>query len=75
VVDLTSHWNGAQRTCARSGWCRTRSRAAARPRYYPECNPLVPIDSVAERSNTRASKYVIVTVAPSAAPGPGGKKT
>ena len=33
--------------------------------YYPETNVLVPIESVAERSNTPTSKFVIVTVAPS----------
>ena len=34
--------------------------------YFPEANVLVPIDSVAERSNTPTSKYVIITVAPAA---------
>jgi anaerobic selenocysteine-containing dehydrogenase len=35
--------------------------------YFPEANVLVPIDSVAARSNTPTSKYVVVTVTPSAA--------
>ena len=30
--------------------------------YFPEANVLVPIDSVAERSNTPASKSVVITV-------------
>ena len=30
--------------------------------YFPEANVLVPIDSVAARSNTPTSKYVVVTV-------------
>jgi molybdopterin-dependent oxidoreductase alpha subunit len=66
-VDVTSHWNGVQRTAR-----QFRVVAYAIPRgcagaYYPEMNPLVSIDAVAERSNTPASKFVIVTVAPSAA--------
>ena len=30
--------------------------------YFPEANVLVPIDSVAEKSNTPTSKYVVITV-------------
>jgi hypothetical protein len=30
--------------------------------YFPEANVLVPIESVAEKSNTPSSKYVVVTV-------------
>jgi anaerobic selenocysteine-containing dehydrogenase len=68
-VDVTSHWNGVQRTAR-----QFRVVAYAIPRgcagaYYPEMNPLVSIDAVAERSNTPASKFVIVTVAPSQATG------
>jgi len=33
--------------------------------YFPETNVLVPLNSVAERSNTPTSKYVVITVAPS----------
>jgi molybdopterin-dependent oxidoreductase alpha subunit len=36
--------------------------------YYPEANVLVPLDSVAEGSNTPASKAVIVRLEPSAEP-------
>ena len=32
--------------------------------YFPETNVLVPIDSVAEESNTPTSKYIVITVAP-----------
>jgi hypothetical protein len=35
--------------------------------YYPEANVLVPVDSVALRSNTPTSKYVRITVARSPA--------
>ncbi len=30
--------------------------------YFPEANPLVPVDSVAEKSNTPTSKYVVISV-------------
>jgi hypothetical protein len=35
---------------------------------FPEANVLVPIGSVAARSNTPTSKFVIVTIAPSPQP-------
>jgi molybdopterin-dependent oxidoreductase alpha subunit len=38
-----------------------RGNAAA---YYPETNPLVPLDHVAERSNTPVSKAIIVRLEP-----------
>jgi molybdopterin-dependent oxidoreductase alpha subunit len=65
VVDLTSHWNGTLRVARRFivvAYPIPRRCAAT---YYPEANSLVPIDSVAERSNTPTSKFVIITVAPS----------
>ena len=34
--------------------------------YFPEANPLVPIDSFAKRSLTPASKRVVITIEPSA---------
>jgi hypothetical protein len=35
--------------------------------YFPEANVLVPIDSVADGSNTPTSKYVVITIEPSSA--------
>ena len=32
--------------------------------YFPEANPLVPIDSFADRSNTPTSKSVVITIEP-----------
>jgi molybdopterin-dependent oxidoreductase alpha subunit len=64
-VDLTSHWNGRTRQVKRFlaiPYDQPRGMAAA---YYPEANPLVPIDSVAAVSNTPTSKCVFITVAPS----------
>ncbi len=73
-VDLANHFGGQTR------WARAFMVAPyAIPRgcvatYFPEANVLVPIDSTAEVSNTPTSKYVIVTISPSAGPQevPGG---
>jgi molybdopterin-dependent oxidoreductase alpha subunit len=65
VVDLTSHFRGERRVARQFivvPYDIPRKCAAT---YYPETNVLVPIDSVADRSNTPTSKYVIITVAPS----------
>ncbi len=61
-VNITSHWQGQTRI-ARDflaiPYDIPRGTAAA---YFPEANVLVPVDSVAEISNTPTSKGVIVTV-------------
>jgi molybdopterin-dependent oxidoreductase alpha subunit len=62
VVDLTSHFSDGERTATRfvvvlysvpRGCCAT---------YFPEANVLVPLGAVARKSNTPASKSVVVTV-------------
>jgi len=70
VVDLTSHFRGEERVARRFivvSYPIPRRCAAT---YYPEINVLVPIGSVAARSNTPTSKFVIITVAPSPQPPP-----
>ncbi len=64
VLDLTSHFNGETRLAERfiAVPYPIPSRCAAT--YFPETNVLVPIGSVAEKSNTPVSKYVVITVAP-----------
>jgi anaerobic selenocysteine-containing dehydrogenase len=61
LVDIVSLWtDGIQRRAPGFrlvGYPAARGSAAA---YYPETNVLVPLDSVAEISNTPASKGVIV---------------
>jgi anaerobic selenocysteine-containing dehydrogenase len=65
VVDLVTHWTGddhlrraeAFRIVA---YQTPRGTAAA---YYPETNPLVPLDSTAVGSNTPTSKSVIIRLA------------
>jgi molybdopterin-dependent oxidoreductase alpha subunit len=61
LVDLVSEWtDGSERTAPDFrivSYDQPRGCAAA---YYPETNPLVPLDHVAEGSNTPSSKSVIV---------------
>ncbi|RIV26885.1 hypothetical protein DYU11_00765 [Fibrisoma montanum] len=64
VIDLHSRYDGQQRTAHRFiivPYSIPRGCAAA---YFPETNVLVPIDSVAEKSNTPTSKSIVVTVTP-----------
>ncbi|MBN9384728.1 MAG: FdhF/YdeP family oxidoreductase [Chitinophagaceae bacterium] len=62
VVDLSSNYDGVKRTAHRFlvvPYPIPKTCAAA---YYPETNVLVPIDSVADKSNTPVSKLVIIRV-------------
>ena len=64
LVDLISHFEGEERsgpTLRRRFYDIPRSCAAT---YFPEANVLVPLRSVAEKSNTPASKSVVITVEP-----------
>jgi anaerobic selenocysteine-containing dehydrogenase len=66
LVDLTSRFDGRTRTLRsfRAVPFDLPPRCAAT--YYPEGNPLVPIDQFAEKSRTPAYKSVVITVTPSA---------
>jgi molybdopterin-dependent oxidoreductase alpha subunit len=65
VVDLVSEWSDGSERRAPSfrvvGYDQPRGCAAA---YYPETNPLVPLDSTALGSNCPTSKSVIVRLVP-----------
>jgi anaerobic selenocysteine-containing dehydrogenase len=65
LVDLISEFSdGVQRRVTGFrivGYATPRGNAAA---YYPETNPLVPLDHVAERSNTPVSKAVVIRLEP-----------
>jgi anaerobic selenocysteine-containing dehydrogenase len=65
VVDLTSHFQGEARVARQFIVVPYEIPRRCAATYYPETNVLVPIDSVAARSNTPTSKYVVITVAPS----------
>ncbi|WP_109510194.1 FdhF/YdeP family oxidoreductase [Nocardioides speluncae] len=63
-VDLVSEFEGVDRRAADFrivSYDQPRGCAAA---YYPETNPLIPLDSVADGSNTPTSKSVIVRLEP-----------
>jgi molybdopterin-dependent oxidoreductase alpha subunit len=64
VVDLISHFEGEERIARRFivvPYSIPRRSAAT---YFPETNVLVPIRSVAEKSNTPASKSVVISLRP-----------
>ncbi len=68
MVDLVSEWgDGTERTAPAFRvvpYDQPRGCAAA---YYPETNPLIPLDSTAEGSNTPTSKSVVIRLEPAAA--------
>ena len=71
-VDLIGHWADDDVQRRANGfrivaYDTPRGCAAA---YYPETNPLVPLDSTAEGSNTPTSKSVIISLVPAGAPTP-----
>ncbi|MEU1984526.1 FdhF/YdeP family oxidoreductase [Nocardia sp. NPDC019395] len=65
LVNLVSEWtDGTERRVTGFrivAYSTPRGNAAA---YYPETNPLVPLDHVAERSNTPVSKAVTIRLEP-----------
>jgi formate dehydrogenase major subunit len=65
MVDLVGHWDDDVERVARGfrvvAYQTPRGTAAS---YYPETNPLVPLDSTAEGSNCPASKSVVVRLMP-----------
>ncbi len=71
LVDLTSHFRGQTRVAPSFMVAPFDIPRGCTATYFPETNVLVPVDSVAEVSNTPTSKYVVITVAPAADPGSG----
>ncbi len=65
LVDIVSEWNDGSERCVTAfrivGYDTPRGTAAA---YYPEANPLVPLDSTAIGSNCPTSKSIIIRLAP-----------
>jgi molybdopterin-dependent oxidoreductase alpha subunit len=64
VVDLVSEWRDGDRRAPAFrvvSYPTARGCAAA---YFPEANALVPLDSVAEKSNTPVSKAIVVRLEP-----------
>jgi molybdopterin-dependent oxidoreductase alpha subunit len=64
LVDLTSHFNGEERTAPSFVVVPYSIPRRCAATYFPEANVLVPLGSVAEKSNTPASKSVIISIRP-----------
>ena len=65
LVDLTNHFKGRKRVAKYFLVTPFKIPRGCAATYFPEANVLVPIDSVADRSNTPTSKFVVITVSPS----------
>ena len=67
IVDLTSHFgDGEKRYACHFQIAPYPIARGCTATYFPEGNVLVPINSVAERSNTPTSKFVVISIAPAA---------
>ena len=66
TVDLVSHFEGEERVAHRFVVVPYSIPRRCAATYFPETNVLVPIRSVAEKSNTPASKSVVISIRPSA---------
>jgi len=64
LVDLTSHFRGKQRTVQRWKIVEYSIPQGCAAAYFPEANPLVPLESVAKKSNTPTSKAILITIRP-----------
>jgi len=65
LVDLTGRFRGETRLAPRFMVAPYELPRRCAATYFPEANVLVPVDSVAEISNTPVSKSVVITIAPS----------
>ena len=64
VVDLISHYNGEERIARRFVVVPFSLPRRCTATYFPEANPLVPVDYTADKSNTPASKSVVISLRP-----------
>jgi anaerobic selenocysteine-containing dehydrogenase len=63
-VDLFNHHNGVERVARNFIIIEFSIPEGCSATYFPETNVLVPIDSVADRSNTPTSKMIILKLKP-----------
>jgi molybdopterin-dependent oxidoreductase alpha subunit len=68
LVDLTNRHDGVERVAPAFMIAPYRIPRGCVATYFPEANVLVPIGSVAAKSNTPTSKFVIITLSPTADP-------
>jgi molybdopterin-dependent oxidoreductase alpha subunit len=66
-VDLVSHFAGEERYAQHFIVVPYDIPRGCAATYFPEANVLVPVGHVAEKSNTPASKSVVISIRPSAA--------
>jgi molybdopterin-dependent oxidoreductase alpha subunit len=62
VVDLINNHGGVERVARQFKVVAYNIPEQCTATYFPETNVLVPIDSVAEKSNTPTSKFVVLTI-------------
>lgn len=62
LVDINSHFNNELRTVEKFLVVQYPIPKGCSATYFPEANALVPIGSVADKSNTPTSKYIVITV-------------
>ncbi|MDQ5846379.1 MAG: hypothetical protein M3539_13900, partial [Acidobacteriota bacterium] len=65
VVDLFSHFEGEERVARHFVVVPYSIPRRCAATYFPETNVLVPVRSVAEKSNTPVSKSVVISIRPS----------
>ncbi len=65
TVDLISHFEGEERIAPRFTIVQYSIPRRCAATYYPETNMLVALRSFAEKSNTPASKSVVISIRPS----------
>lgn len=65
AVDLISHFEGQQRVARRFVVVPYSIPRRCAATYFPETNVLVPLGSVADKSNTPVSKSVVISIRPS----------
>ena len=66
LVDLVSHFEDGERTAPAFVVVPYSIPRRCAATYFPEANVLVPIGSVADKSNTPASKSVVISLRPAA---------
>ena len=68
IVDLTSHFNGETRVAEHFMVMPYSIPPRCAAAYFPEANVLVPIKAATPKSCTPISKFIAITIAPSANP-------
>jgi anaerobic selenocysteine-containing dehydrogenase len=64
VVDLVSEWTDGERVAEAFIVVPFDLPRRCAATYFPEANPLVPLDSIADRSRTPTSKSVVIRIRP-----------